>query len=130
VADKAAKQKEAADKAAADKLALEQAAKDKAEADRIAREKEEAEKKEGIVVKDIDPVTNKPGDPDVDAKHRIANTLGADKYKETIKKADGYFKMKRWAEAKTAYEEALKLKNGDPYSTGKLAEVEKLSAPK
>ena len=84
----------------------------------------------GIIVKDIEPVTNTPGDPDVDAKHRIAATLGSDKYKETIKKADGYFKMKRWSEAKTAYEEALKMKSGDPYATGKLSEVEKLSSPK
>ncbi len=50
---------------------------------------------------------------------------GANKYKETIKKADEYFKMKRWSEAKTAYEEALKQKADDPYATSRLAEVEK-----
>ena len=111
-------------------MAKEQLAKDKAEADRIAKEKAETEKNQGLIVKDIDPVTNKPGDPDVDAKHRIAQPLSGDKYKETQKKADGYFKMKRWAEAKTAYEEMLKLKPGDPYATGKLAEVEKLNVPK
>jgi hypothetical protein len=38
--------------------------------------------------------------------------------------------MKRWAEAKTAYEELLKLKPGDAYATGKLAEIEKLQNTK
>ena len=119
-----------AEKEAADKLAKEQLAKEKEEADRIAKEKAAKEKGETFIVSDIDPVTNKPRDPDVDAKHHIAQPLSGNKYKETQQKADGYFKMKRWAEAKTAYEEMLKLKEGDPYATGKLAEIEKLNVPK
>jgi hypothetical protein len=35
--------------------------------------------------------------------------------------------MKRYAEAKTIYEDALKLKTNDPYATNKLAEIEKLT---
>ena len=38
--------------------------------------------------------------------------------------------MKRYAEAKTAYEEALKYKANDPYATNKLADIAKLTAPK
>ena len=57
--------------------------------------------------------------------------FGVDKYKETIKKADDYFKMKRWAEAKPVYEEALKQRPDDPYATSKLEIVNKnLNAPK
>ena len=51
-----------------------------------------------------------------------------DRYKETLTKAEGYFKMKRYAEAKTAYEDVLKIKPGDPYATTKLSEVNKLLA--
>ncbi|MCE3259966.1 MAG: hypothetical protein K0S12_1607 [Bacteroidetes bacterium] len=65
-----------------------------------------------------------------DSKYRTPQVLGANKYKETITKADGYFKMKRYKEAKAAYEEALKMKPGDAYATSKLAETEKLIAPK
>jgi hypothetical protein len=33
--------------------------------------------------------------------------------------------MKRYAEAKPVFEDALKLKEGDPYCTNKLVEIEK-----
>ena len=69
------------------------------------------------------------GEPSVghgDSKYSKKQVIGADKYKEALKKAEGYYKMKRWAEAKTAYEEALKVKAGDPYATSKLEEVNKL----
>jgi hypothetical protein len=34
--------------------------------------------------------------------------------------------MKRYAEAKPVYEEALKIKANDPYATKKLTEIENL----
>jgi hypothetical protein len=34
--------------------------------------------------------------------------------------------MKRYAEAKPVFEDALKLKENDPYATNKLSEIEKL----
>jgi hypothetical protein len=151
-ADKAAKEKAAADKVAKEKELLDKKAAEKAEQDRIAREKaaeekaarekaaaEKAaadklaqEKMEGkIIAKDKETIVYEPRDHDVDAKHRIPTALGKDKYKEGLTKAEGYFKMKRYAEAKTAYEELLKLKPGDPYATNKLVEIEKLmNAPK
>jgi tetratricopeptide (TPR) repeat protein len=56
--------------------------------------------------------------------------LGADKYKATIKRADELFKMKRYSEAKSMYEEALKQKPNDAAATNKLAEIEKLTIKK
>jgi hypothetical protein len=52
--------------------------------------------------------------------------LIADRYKETIKRADSYFRLKQYAEAKSAYEEALQLKSEDVYAAAKLAEVKEL----
>ncbi len=62
--------------------------------------------------------------------HCLQEGEGADKYKATIKRADDLFKMKRWAEAKTAYEEALGYKKDDPYAISKLEIVNKNLAPK
>ena len=45
-------------------------------------------------------------------------------------KTDELFKMKRYAEAKPMYEEALKQKANDTYATNKLAEIEKLTIKK
>ncbi len=61
-----------------------------------------------------------------DAKYTTPQVLGIDKYKETIKRADELFKMKRYIEAKPLYEDALKFKANDAYSAGRLAEIEKL----
>jgi tetratricopeptide (TPR) repeat protein len=65
-----------------------------------------------------------------DAKYSIPQALGADKYKATIKRADELFKMKRYSEAKSMYEEALKQKPNDAAATNKLAEIEKLTIKK
>jgi hypothetical protein len=62
-------------------------------------------------------------------KHSIPQALGANKYKEVVTRADDYFKTKRYKEAKTAYEEALKLKPEDPHATARLAQVEKILNP-
>jgi len=61
-----------------------------------------------------------------EAKYSIPVAIGANKYNETIKRGNELFKMKRYAEAKPVFEEALKQKPNDPYATGKLAELEKL----
>lgn len=61
-----------------------------------------------------------------DAKYSIPQAIGSSKYPETIKRANELFKMKRYAEAKPVYEEALKYKPNDPTATAKLVELEKL----
>lgn len=146
-ADRLAKEKAAADKKAkmeADKTAKEKAAAEKTAkantAKKPAPQPTPSEKpvKRPIEKKDDQPAGNKMperhGDEAVagngEGDHRIPQVLGANKYKEQLNKAEGYFKMKRWPEAKTAYQELLKIKPGDPYATKRLAEIEKLSAPK
>lgn len=143
-AEKEAKAKAAADKAAADKLAKQKAAEEKAAAAKsntvAPKEKKPAEKvaetpknkmpdSEKEVKKHDYETKSSDGDPEIghgESKYSKKQVLGADKYKEALKKAEGYYKMKRWAEAKTAYEEVLKVKAGDPYATSKLEEVNKL----
>ncbi len=133
----ASKAKTAAEKATADKTNKEasaKAAKEKEAANKLAKQKAaEANKKttgssEQPKTKSIEN-QNTDGSGDVDksdSKYKVPQVLGANKYKETLNKAEGYFKMKRYSEAKTAYEEVLKIKPGDIYATNKLAEVNKL----
>ena len=125
-AEKNAK-KLAAEKAEADKKIAEQLAKEKAEADKLAKEKAE---KELIKIKETEAAEKEANEKRGEAKHTIAATLGKDMHKEAVTKADGYFKMKRYQEAKTAYQEALKLKPTDVYSTNKLADIEKIISSK
>lgn len=133
-----AKNKAATDKATADKAAKEKAAKEKAEKDKLAKEKAAAEKPKPVAKAETPKPKEMPppeeeqlGSPDKsDSKHKVPQVLGgnAAKYKAALNKAEGYFKMKRYAEAKTAYEDVLKIKPADPYATNKLAEVNKLLA--
>lgn len=150
-ADKAAANQAAKDKVAADKLAKQKAAEEKAAAakTKTVAPKPVPEKKpvKKPVEKTEETAKNKMPDNDKeikkheyetkhkddepvighgDSKYKKPQVLGADKYKETLNKAEGYFKMKRWSEAKTAYEDVLKIKAGDPYATNKLAEVNKM----
>ena len=132
-----------ANKAEAEKAQKDKLASEKAEKDKIAKSKEAAEKP--VKEKPTTPVKetsntltpsgsgSDPGSSGVntgDAKYSIPQELGADKYKATIKRADELFKMKRYAEAKPMYEEALKQKPNDVYATNKLAEIEKLTVKK
>ncbi|HQQ94827.1 MAG TPA: hypothetical protein PLQ93_09745 [Bacteroidia bacterium] len=48
------------------------------------------------------------------------------RYKEAIRKADAAFSMRRYYDAKTAYEEALVAKSGDVYAKMRLMECEKI----
>jgi hypothetical protein len=150
-AEKDAKAKAAAEKAEADKLAKQKAAEEKAASAKTntvaAKPKPEKkpekkpEEKVAETPKNKMPDSDKEikkheyetksddGDPEIghgDSKYRKPQVIGANKYKEYLSKAEGLYKMKRWAEAKTAYENVLKEKPGDPYATGKLAEVDKL----
>lgn len=147
-ADKEAKAKAAAEKAEADKLAKQKAAEEKAAAAKTntVAAKPKPEKKKPVEKVEEEPKKKMPdsekevkkheyetkstdGEPVIghgDSKYKKPQVLGANQYKDALAKAEGYFKMKRWAEAKTAYENVLKIKAGDPYATGKLAEVEKM----
>jgi hypothetical protein len=149
-AEKEAKAKAAAEKAAADKLAKEQKAKEKEAAAKsntvAAKPKPEKKPEKKPAEKTDDATKNKmpdsdkdikkheyetkseKGEPEIghgDSKYKTQQVLGANQYKDALNKAEGYFKMKRWSEAKTAYENVLKIKPGDTYATGKLAEVNK-----
>ncbi len=152
-AEKAEADKLAKEKAAADKLAKQKAAEEKAAADKLAKEnakpkpekkpekkpaektEEEPKKKmpdsEKEVKKHDYETEHKDDEPVIghgDSKYKKPQVLGANQYKDALTKAEGFYKMKRWAEAKTAYENVLKIKSGDPYATGKLAEVNKMLA--
>lgn len=125
-AEKAAKEKEAFEKEKAEYEAEEKAKAEKKNAERLAKE-EEAKKLQH-------ETKSRDGEGEMDkgnSKYSVPQTvIGADKYKTTIKRADEYFKMKRWSEAKTAYEEALKYKADDAYAKSKLEMVNKNLAPK
>jgi tetratricopeptide (TPR) repeat protein len=155
-AEQCIKEKQAKDDAVAlDKLKKEEAAKqvaEKAKAEKAAKDKEafakNAEKtktstdkpKEKVPVKESPTIQPKNTDEKSTAsetndnrgnsKYRVPKVIGANKYKETITRADDYFKTKRYTEAKTAYEEALKYKANDPYATSKLEQVNKLLSSK
>ncbi|MBI2721028.1 MAG: hypothetical protein HYX39_02520 [Bacteroidetes bacterium] len=122
-AEKLQKEKEGLEKAKAEDEAEAKAIAEKKEAARITHEKEEEEQRRANEA-------NKKDENKGDAKYKVPQVIGGNKYKEIVMRADGYFKMKRYAEAKTAYQDALKYKPDDVYATGKIAEIEKLLAPK
>jgi len=143
--EKIAKQKVEAEKLQAEKLAKE---KEKKEKEKVAVEKKQSEplkqeppakektsspakeQNNGLAPSNSGSGSGSSGVNTGDAKYSIPQALGSDKYKATIKRADELFKMKRYAEAKPMYEEALKQKANDPYATNKLAEIEKLPLKK
>ncbi len=127
--------KEKADKEIADakvkgdseatRLAKEKAAADakvKSDADALAKKK--ADEAARLAKEKADALAKK--DAEEKAKHTISPVLGEDKYKSAIKKADDLFKMKRYADAKISYEDALIAKASDKYAKERLAEIEKL----
>ena len=127
------KQKLAKEKAEKEKVEAEKIAKAKAEADKVAAEKATAEKlanenKDPKLITPISSGSESSNDKigSGDAKYSIPQAIGSSKYPETIKRANELFKMKRYAEAKPVYEEALKYKPNDPTATAKLVELEKL----
>lgn len=124
--EKSAKEKEAMAKAKAEDEAEAKALEEKRKAERIAKEEEAKKLQHETKSSDSEGEMAKGN-----SKYSTPQALGVDKYKVGIKKADDYFKMKRWAEAKTAYEDVLKIRAGDPYATSKLEIVNKnLSTPK
>ena len=125
-ADKAAADKALADKAAADKAAADKAKADKAAADKALADKEASDKAAADKLASEKALADKAAADKAKAEHTIAPTLGVNKYKEAISKADGYFKMKRYLEAKKSYEDALIAKANDSYAKDKLIEIEKI----
>jgi hypothetical protein len=124
--EKSAKEKEAMAKAKAEDEAEAKALEEKRKAERLAKEEEAKKTQHETKASDSEGEMAKGN-----SKYSTPQALGVDKYKVGIKKADDYFKMKRWAEAKTAYEDVLKIRAGDPYATSKLEIVNKnLSTPK
>jgi len=135
-AKKAAKQKEHEEKQkegmakskAEDEAAMKADAEKKAkkQAEREAEEKEKKRLAYETKAKDSEGEMGK-GNSD----HSIPTVIGAaEKYRERIKAADELFKRKRYDEAKEIYNEALMYKEKDAYATNKIAECEKLKAPK
>ncbi len=126
-ADRLAKEKAKQEKERKQKEGMAKAkAEDEAEA-KAEEEKRLAKQKENEAVKKQTEAED--GETDMgkrNTKHGIYGVLGADKYKENIKKADEFYKMKRWSEAKTAYQEALKSKPDDAYAKARLEQTEKM----
>ena len=132
---KAAREKEQKQKEGMAKSKAEDEAAIKADNDKRAKAAAERDAEEEAKRKKAFETKAKDGEGEMDkgnSDHSIPQVLGSSlqKYKEKIKTADELFKMKRYAEAKTAYEEALKYKANDLYATNKLADIAKLTAPK
>ncbi|MBA2612030.1 MAG: hypothetical protein H0U95_08670 [Bacteroidetes bacterium] len=124
------KQKEGIAKSKAEDDAAIKADFEKKEKARAQREADEKEKKRLAY-----ETKTKDGQGEMDkgnSDHSLPQVLGntSEKYKAKIKVADDYFKMKRYDEAKIAYQGAMQYKANDPYATSKLADIEKLTAPK
>lgn len=123
------KQKEGLAKSKAEDEAAMKADFEKKEAKRKQREAEEEEKKKLAY-----ETKSKDGQGEMgkgNSDHAIPQVIGAaEKYRERIKAADELFKRKRYDEAKEIYNEALMYKDKDPYATNKIAECDKLKAPK
>ena len=139
-ADKKAKELEAInsakiakEKAEAQKIAQQQAQKDKPVAvqQKTVTAKPIAKPKE-IETKTIKEEPIKPNNTSTETKSETSNqkkgeskysmpqVLGANPYKDNMTKGNDYFKTKRYAEAKAAYELALKAKPNDAVATTKL----------
>ncbi|MGZ4045866.1 MAG: carboxypeptidase-like regulatory domain-containing protein [Bacteroidia bacterium] len=134
-AEAAAKKAEAAkltnEKAKAEKAAKDKEAFNKTAANKTNQEKEPAKKTvEPIKSVASNETEGSSSGGNGNSKHKVPQVIGANKYKETIIRADDYFKTKRYSEAKAAYQEALKLKAGDAYATGKLEQIERIVGPK
>ena len=123
IAEKQAKDKEQFNKTTNDKLAKEKMLTDKESKNKTNKENPPKEK---IIPNESEPVTNESNIKKGNSNHSLPNQIGKNVHKETITKADGFFKMKRYKEAKTEYEKALTLKTTDTYSKNKLVEIEKL----
>ncbi|HWY34065.1 MAG TPA: hypothetical protein VNX68_05420, partial [Nitrosopumilaceae archaeon] len=87
----------------------------KAKADAEAKAKAEAEAKAKA---EADAKAKTEADARAKAKIEL-------QYKSSITRGDNDMKLKKYAEAKDAYNEALTYKPGDAYATGKLADAEK-----
>ena len=148
LADKLAKEKALADKVAADKAAKEKAARDKAAAtptQAVAMNTPTPKQEESKTTTTVTPYTPpadgvikgtyapESGEVQVNAKKvEVAvpqTVIGGSKYKELIKRGDELMKMKRYAEAKPVYEDALKAKPDDAYAKSKLEAIAKLLTP-
>jgi hypothetical protein len=60
------------------------------------------------------------------SKYSIPTVLGGDMYKALITRADDYFRTRRYDEARTAYEEALQARPGDPHATKRIEEINRI----
>lgn len=127
IAEKQAKDKERFNKTTNDKLAKEKMLAEKETKNKATSEKKPDEKP---IINETETVTNESNIKKGNSNHSIAHPIGKDLHKESVKKADDFFKMKRYSEAKTEYENALSIKSDDAYSKNKLDEIAKLLAPK
>jgi hypothetical protein len=131
-ANKIANEKIIAEKQAKDKELFNKAANEKALAANESKNKTSTEKEspEKIKINETEPATNESTGKKGHSSYSIAQPIGKDLHKETVAKADGLFKMKRYSEAKTEYEKALKMKDDDSYSKNRIDEIIKLTSPK
>jgi hypothetical protein len=97
---------------------------------KTASVKTETTSPDKIKINETEPTTSESSPKKGHSSYSLAQPIGKNPYKETIGRADDFFKMKRYKEAKAEYEKALKIKSDDAYSKSKLEEIVKLSEPK
>ncbi|MDO8999459.1 MAG: hypothetical protein Q7W45_06815 [Bacteroidota bacterium] len=130
--EKAIAEKQAKDKAAFNKVADDKVAKEKTTNNKDSKNSNTPEKvnSDKLITSENETGNNGSNIKKGRSNHSLAQPIGKNAHKETVKKADDYFKMKRYSEAKTAYQEAIKIKSDDSYSKNKLAEIAKLTSTK
>lgn len=134
-ASKAANEKRAAEKVAKEKAVLEKAAKDKMAKENTPKQTDTKATEKSTGIKPKNTKSTNTGETDLsedngDSKYKTPQVIGVNKYKEIISRANDYFKSKRYAEAKAAYTEALRIKPNDAQATKRLSEIKTLTAPK
>jgi hypothetical protein len=130
IAEKQAKDKELFEKAANDRSEKEKMKNEKESKNKTASVKTETTSPDKIKINETEPTTSESSPKKGHSSYSLAQPIGKNPYKETIGRADDFFKMKRYKEAKAEYEKALKIKSDDAYSKSKLEEIVKLSEPK
>ncbi len=120
--EKAKKQKEEEERLKSEKLLADAKAKEKADALAKAEAEERKRLENEKLLKDkVTADANKSG-----SDKTIPPVLGEEtKFREAVRKADNFFALRRYLDAKRSYEEALITKSSDAYVTGRIKECEK-----
>ena len=125
-----AQRKEGAAKKANEKTIAEKKTKEKEAFNKSAPTNTSTAISNTVTTENPDEKENNSSDRKGESKHKTRKVLSADGYKNEVAKGNSLFNDKRFKEAKTAFEEALKSKPNDPYALEKIAECNKALSPK